>query len=90
MIIIDKDYCVDVDTLNYTAKIDLHKTDKKGNTTYKIIGYYGTLKNAVKGVYEYKAKKALSDGQHTLKQSIDVLRELEKELHKTLEILEVK
>lgn len=29
MIIIDKDYCVDVDTLNYTAKIDLHKTDKK-------------------------------------------------------------
>ena len=77
MIRVDKDYVIDVDTLNYTAKIDLHKTtiDKSGKErpTYNIIGYYGTLRSAVKGILEYEVRSKLSKGEKSLNEAIKAL-----------------
>lgn len=73
MIRITEDYTVDVDSLNYTAKVDLHTTDKKGNLRTKTIGYYSTLRDAVAGIVEYDARQNLSGGEKTLEEAIKIL-----------------
>lgn len=85
MVRIDDDYIVEVDSLCYTAKKELHKTDKEGKQLCKIIGYYSDLCGAIKGIYDYKAKDKLSKDEKSLYEAIKVLDELKNELAAMLE-----
>ena len=40
MIRVNDEYVIDVDSMCYTTKIDKHKTDKKGNPVYEVVGYF--------------------------------------------------
>ena len=50
MIRVNDDYVIDVDSMCYTTKIDKHKTDKKGNPVYEVVGYYKDLDGAILAV----------------------------------------
>lgn len=80
MIRIDEDYIIKVDENNYTACRDLHKTrvDKSGNESMSVdvIGYYSNLKQACKGILEYKVRKSLMDNEHTLETAILTLNSI--------------
>ena len=88
MIRIDEDYIIKVDENNYTACRDLHKTkvDKAGNESMSVdvIGYYSNLKQAVKGIWEYKVRKSLMEEEHTLETAISVLQQAYKEFETVL------
>ena len=73
MIRVDNDYYIDVDEQCYTVKIDTHKTDKKGNEVYVIVGYYMNLQNAIKGVIDYQNKKKLKSENYDLKEALKIV-----------------
>lgn len=73
MIRVDNDYYIDVDEQCYTVKIDTHKTDKKGNEVYVIVGYYKNLQNAIKGVIDYQNKKKLKSENYDLKEALKIV-----------------
>lgn len=83
MIRIDEDYIIKVDENNYTACRDLHRTrvDKAGNESMgvDIIGYYSNLKQACKGILEYKVRKSFMAEEHTLETAISTLNSIYKE-----------
>lgn len=89
MVRIDDDYIVDIDAMSYTAKKNTHKKDKDGNTIYSAIGYYGSLGNAVKGIYEHKATNKLSEGENPISEAIKILEELKEEMNMKLEGLNI-
>lgn len=89
MVRINKDYIVDVDTYEYTAKQDLHKEDKEGNPIYKTVGHYGTLKNAILGIFKHKGQKVLSEGEYSLNEAVDALSAIKTELVNALSVCEV-
>ena len=90
MIRVDNDYYIDVDEQCYTVKIDTHKTDKKGNEVYVIVGYYKNLQNAIKGVIDYQNKKKLKSENYDLKEALKIVLDnntrFEKLLKSVLEI----
>jgi hypothetical protein len=89
MVRIDDDYIVDIDAMGYTAKKNTHKKDKDGNTIYSAIGYYGSLVNAVKGIYEHKVTNKLSEGETPISEAIKILEELKQEMNMKLEGLNI-
>lgn len=90
MIRINERYIIDIDAINYKAKIDLKKVSKEGNPLYATIGYYRTLKAAILAIYEREAKEVLSDGEYTLKQAVDTLSRIQEELEEELIVCDVK
>ena len=85
MIRVNEDYVVDVDKLCYAAKIDKHKKDKKDNDIYEVVGYYGTLEEALKGIVKFMNRCKLSEGVHTLKEAIQIITESNEYLARLLE-----
>ena len=57
MIRVNDDYVIDVDSMCYTTKIDKHKTDKKGNPVYEVVGYYKDLDGAILAVVKSMNRK---------------------------------
>lgn len=95
MIIVDADYFIDVDQYNYIPKFDRHKTrvEKDGTETKitDVIGYYGTLEGALKGVVEDKIKKKISDDNIVnLEEAINVVISIKNELQKMYEGINIK
>lgn len=79
MITLIYDLVIDVDTNNYTLLLDKHKQDKKGNSIYETIGYYGTFENAVGGARKYCIKKKLGSNTKTLAEAIEVIKTITEE-----------
>jgi uncharacterized protein (DUF488 family) len=73
MIRLKDNYCIDVEEKCYTVKINLHKTDKKGNTLYTTIGYYKDLEGAIKGVISHMNKQELQK-DCTLEEALKILQ----------------
>lgn len=80
MISVYGDYVIDVDDMNYTVKLDRHKTvtDKNGNTTdvYDTKGYYNTLKSALRGVRDMVVSDKLSQEDMSLNQAVKTVVEV--------------
>lgn len=82
MIIVNNDYVIEVDTLNYTAKRDCHrKTVRKNPTTgeefevdsYVTVGYFTTLAGALKGIIEDMNKRKLKEGVLELEEALSIV-----------------
>lgn len=84
MVRIYNDYVVLVDMLSYTAAIDTGKDGKDGRRIYKNIGYYGTLRDAVRGIARYDVKKNLKDADVTLIEACAILNNINEQLEKSL------
>lgn len=78
MVRVNDDYVVIVDALNYTSCRDCHKTDKKGNPLYKIIGYHSNLEQAVKRVVEDMKARALEADTYSLQEALEIIRQSNK------------
>ena len=74
MIRVNDDYVIDVDSMCYTTKIDKHKTDKKGNPVYEVVGYYKDLDGAILAVVKSMNRKELSDGVYELKEALEIIQ----------------
>jgi len=93
MIHVIDDYYINVEELNYTAMLDLHKKTKpdkitgESKDTYKTIGYYSTPDNAIIGMVKYRMKEKLKGAKvtHTLEQAIKIIQESNKEVTELLE-----
>lgn len=85
MIKLINDYVVAVDSYNYTLQIDLHKTDKNGNSLYKTIGYYSDLKRAIKACIKDISKTELVSGMHTLIEAVRIIDDSNKRFEAILE-----
>lgn len=81
MIRIKDDYVILVDDNEYTAAIDKHKKDKRGYDLYKDLGYYSTLKSAIKGIYAYMLRHGLSEKEYDLSEAIEYVEKVTKELN---------
>ena len=93
MIHVIDDYYINVEELNHTAMLDLHKKTKpdkitgESKDTYKTIGYYGTPESAIIGIVKYRIKEKLKGAKvtHTLEQAIKIIQESNKEVTELLE-----
>lgn len=74
MIRVNDDYVIDVDSMCYTTKIDKHKTDKKGNPVYEVVGYYKDLDGAILAVVKSMNRKELSEGAYELKEALEIIQ----------------
>lgn len=87
MIRVNDDYVIEVDTMNYVAKEDKHKTrvDKNGEEkdAYRTVGYYGTLKGALVGIKEDMFKSKAVSGEISLENALKELKSIDKEFIET-------
>ena len=74
MIRVNDDYYIRVDSDNYTACRDKHKTDKKGNALYNVVGYYSNLEGALRGIIKDMNARAFESGTHTLQEALEVIK----------------
>ena len=84
MIRVNDDYVIDVDSMCYTTKIDKHKTDKKGNPVYEVVGYYKDLDGAILAVVKSMNRKELSEGVHDLKSALGIIQASNEQFEKLL------
>ena len=84
MIRVNDDYVIDVDSMCYTTKIDKHKTDKKGNPVYEVVGYYKDLDGAVLAIVKSMNRSKLSEGVHDLKTALGIIRSSNEQFEKIL------
>lgn len=85
MIKLVNDYVVAVDSYNYTLQIDLNKIDKNGKKLYKIVGYYGDLKEAIKACVKDMNKRKFEDEECTLMQAVQIINNNSKRFEMILE-----
>lgn len=85
MIRIKDDYVIIVGEAEYIAAIDRHKKNKKGYPIYKLLGYYSTFNNALKGIYEYMIRIGLREKDYTLPEAIDYLTKMNDEMKKLID-----
>jgi hypothetical protein len=79
MIRVNDDYVIEVDNYGYTAKRDTHKTRISKETgqevpVYNLVGYYGSLESAIKGILDHIKQTKLSIGTHSLKEALAICR----------------
>lgn len=84
MIRIKDDYVIIANEDEYIAAIDRKRVDKKGNAIYKNIGYYSTLENALKGLYNYMIRKGLSENEYNLSEAIAYVTKMHEEMIKMI------
>lgn len=99
MIRVNKDYVIEIDSFNYTAKRDLHRKGVRKDRLYgtevevdqfTTVGYYGDLTGAIKGIIRDMNNRRLTDGEHTLEEALSIILENNKKVSDLLEkVLEV-
>lgn len=75
MIRVNDDYVILVDTFNYTPCRDSHKTDKKGNPTYKTIGYYSNLEQALRGIIKDMNARSFEANTLSLQEALEIIQQ---------------
>jgi hypothetical protein len=78
MIRVNDDYVIFVDQLNYTPCRDNHKTDKEGKPTYKTVGYYSSLEQALKGIIRDMNVRAFEADAYSLQEALEVIKQSNK------------
>lgn len=87
MIRVNDEFVITVNDCTYIAAVDKHKTDKEGKPMYKTIGYYPSVKMALKGIFKYKARIVLGEGEKTLTEAINALETIENEFEEALQVV---
>lgn len=80
MIKVYDDYIILVDDMSYTAAIDTHKTqtDKKSGEekpVYNRIGYYSTIKGALKGIAKHDVNSKLETEEFSISETLRKINE---------------
>ena len=86
MIRLSEDYFITVDEQNYGLCRDYQRPDKRGNPTYRPLGYFGNLKELLNYWTEYSVRKELSNTEEiTLSDAVEIIKSSLKECRKTIE-----
>lgn len=75
MIRVNDDYVIAIGPYDYTAQMDVHKTNKEGEPIYKTIGYYPNTESALKAIVKDMIRTKLSNGTHNLEEAIRIIKE---------------
>jgi len=70
MIRINDDYLISVEPCEFCVRADMHKVDEKGKEVTDILGHYGSLESAIKGVKNEMIRNCLSNGEYTLESAL--------------------
>jgi len=80
------DYFITVDEQNYGLCRDYNRLDKKGNPTYRALGYFGSLKELLNYWTEYSVRKELlNTGEITFSDAVEIIKSSLEECRKTIE-----
>lgn len=86
MIRLSDDYFITVDEQNYGLCRDYQRPDKKGNPTYRALGYFGSLKELLNYWTEYSVRKELSNiGEITLSDAVEIIKSSLEECRNVIE-----
>lgn len=88
MIKVDDDYVIDLDGMNYIPKVKRTRINKVTKETYEdleTIGYYGTLKGAIRGLLDFKVRNLLMEGTKSLETALKCVQTAYKEFDELLE-----
>ena len=66
-------YVIKVDPQNYTLSFNTGKTNKHGETVYRALGYYSTLRSAIKACIRELTREQLSKDTYTLEEAIKII-----------------
>ena len=83
MIRINNDYIIDIDEYNYMVKKDMHCI--RMGVRFETKGIYGSLEKALDRVHEEIIKDKLKDGEHSLGEALQIIRECTEEWRKLCE-----
>lgn len=99
MVRVNEDYIIDIDSYNYTVKLDQHKKIQVKDKTsgeyvsvdsFKTVGYYKDMSQAIKGIIEDINRRELSSGSFTLEESLKIILKNNNKVSELLEnVLEV-
>lgn len=84
MIKLNDDYSVDVTPKSFTL-LRLRGKTKKGADSWEIIGYYSTLRAAIRACISNMTRRKLSEGAHDLREALEIIKESDKILTDMLE-----
>ena len=94
MVRVNNDYIIEIDSLNYTAKRDTHRTtvikDKKTgaeeeSNVFATVGYFSDLSGAIKGIIQDMNSRALRDGVYSLEEAVAIVIENNNRISELLE-----
>ena len=86
MIRLSDNYFISVDEQNYALCWDYQRPDKKGNATYRPLGYFGSLKELLNYWTEYSVRKELSNtGEITLSDAVEIIKSCLEECRNVIE-----
>ena len=87
MIKVIDDWYVTVETnpTNYVVRRGNGEKDKKNSWIDKPRGFYGSLRNAIKGIREQVIADRLKDGSRTLSEAFQTIREIDARFDKIIE-----
>lgn len=86
MIKLDDQYCIDVDSYNYTLqKVSTALTGKNaGKEYYKAIGYYSDITGALEAYYKENVRQELSKGSMTLTEALRTISDVADRVTQTI------
>ena len=92
MIRVNEDYIIEIDAMNYIAKLDKHKVvvDKKtGKTTpvFDTIGYLGTLEGALNKIKDDMIKRKICADVFTIEEAIIEIKNINKDFIDTFNMV---
>lgn len=85
MITLFDSYAIKVDEHNYTLIKLKNKLDKNGNEIYSVIGYYSSVKNCLKALYNLLQRNAIIGNKMTILDFIDTYDRITDEFNAKLD-----
>jgi hypothetical protein len=86
MIKINKNFIIDSDENQFIVKevgtIQDKNSKNYGEETYNVIGYYGTLEQALHGLEKVLSRRAIKVKTYTLKKAIEEIRAIHEDIFK--------
>ena len=86
MIKINEKFCIDSDENQFVLKeissVQDEKSKNYGQETFVILGYFGTLEQSLSGLEKILSRRAIKIKDYTLKQAIDEIQAIHKDIFK--------
>lgn len=87
MIEINENYRIVTDENNFAAQHKVNSKDPNKNA-WRLVGYYGDLTGAVKGIIEFESRRRLGADVYSLREAVDEINAIKAEIESLLDTAE--
>lgn len=79
MVHVTGEYYLDIDEKCVSLMVPAGTNKKTGKEEYRAIGYYSSIESAIEACIKRKIAVRLSDGDHTLGEALNIIRDEQKQ-----------